>query len=292
MNYFKQPCNYFSKPWRVMSFNSVLSALMLLFYEPFDYHFNGWGSLLELFVFVFIVVFFSFLFFYLLPQKGNIYHRFGVWTIGKNLVYLSLFLLCVGFGIFIFDFHVITHCTFKNYCTPSFYKLLLTDVFGVFSIGVIPLSFSYLLEKTVLLRMTIDEQEENLEFYVKKNALTDNPERMADKETIKIECDNKNTIDICPSCIELIEAAGNYVCIYSFDGQLEKTMVRATLTKLEEQLLPYPFLVRCHRTFIVNISSITKFYRRKEGYRLQFQHYNNEIPVSRTYLSKMRDLLK
>ena len=291
MNYLKQPCSYFTNPLRVTVFNSLLSALMLLFYEPFDYHLNGWNSLLELLVFVFIVVSFSFLFFYLLPHKCDIYHRFGNWTIGKNLVYLSSFLFCIGIVIFFFDFHIISHSTTDNYGSPFFYDLLFTDVFGSFSIGVIPLAFSYLLEKMFKMRKTMAEQEESIEFYIQQRK-QDDEELVYDEEVVHIQCDNNNTIAICPSEIELLEASGNYVCIYYFHEKLEKTMVRATLSKLEDQLSAYPYLVRCHRTFIVNTHAITKFYRRKEGYRLQFQHYTDEIAVSRTYLSHIKTLLQ
>ena len=90
----------------------------------------------------------------------------------------------------------------------------------------------------------------------------------------------------------LIQSADNYIEImYKEIDAIQKTLVRNTLKNIEEQLRNYSSIVRCHRTFIVNIHYVSKFTGNYQGYRLKLTDIDTEVPVSRQYLLKVKEAL-
>lgn len=91
----------------------------------------------------------------------------------------------------------------------------------------------------------------------------------------------------------LVRSAENYVeIIYREDGSVQKKLLRATMLSIEAQLRPYPAMVRCHRTCIVNTGSVDKLQRSARGIRLVVSGYDEEIPVSRQYLLSVKSALE
>ncbi|MFC1724543.1 LytR/AlgR family response regulator transcription factor [candidate division KSB1 bacterium] len=89
-----------------------------------------------------------------------------------------------------------------------------------------------------------------------------------------------------------IKAIDNYIEIYRKNGDNTKTIVlRSTLTRIEEALNMYPFLFRCHRSYLVNINSILRVTGNSQGYRLLFKGVDYSIPVSRNYSKKLLRLI-
>jgi len=82
-----------------------------------------------------------------------------------------------------------------------------------------------------------------------------------------------------------LEAADNYVIIHYRDGEKQlKYMIRTTLKRIEGEMPP-KCLVRCHRSFIVNIDQVKTFRKEKDGLIISFEspvHIN--VPISKTYL--------
>lgn len=93
------------------------------------------------------------------------------------------------------------------------------------------------------------------------------------------------------SDILLIRSADNYVeIIYKEGSEIKKKMIRNTLKSIESQLNPYPGFIRCHRTAIVNRYQIRRVNKKFNNYSLSVKEYEEEIPVSRQYLYKIKDL--
>ena len=89
-----------------------------------------------------------------------------------------------------------------------------------------------------------------------------------------------------------IEAADNYVCIwYTSGGPAKKIMVRNTMKRIEEQLADSG-IVRCHRSYMINLEHLHILRREKEGF---FVEMNIDglpaIPVSRNYADSIRKWL-
>jgi hypothetical protein len=82
-----------------------------------------------------------------------------------------------------------------------------------------------------------------------------------------------------------LEAADNYVVIHYIDNQKQaKYMIRTTLKRIELEPAGTE-LVRCHRSFMVNIDNVKVIRKEKEGLIIGFETPSNlTLPISKTYL--------
>ena len=88
----------------------------------------------------------------------------------------------------------------------------------------------------------------------------------------------------------MIESADNYVCVhYLSDQKVKKTMVRNTLNRVAEHLKGTR-IVRCHRSYMINLDHAQIFHRDNEGVfiELGIEGIPN-IPISRTYAENVRE---
>ncbi|HEY3371657.1 MAG TPA: LytTR family DNA-binding domain-containing protein [Prolixibacteraceae bacterium] len=101
---------------------------------------------------------------------------------------------------------------------------------------------------------------------------------------------NTENLSLLISNVALIKSADNYVEIdYMEDKNLRKKLIRSTLKNIEQQLKPYANFIRCHRICIVNTHYIEKLNRRFNNHWLTIRGSQEEIPVSRQYLLKLKE---
>ena len=81
-----------------------------------------------------------------------------------------------------------------------------------------------------------------------------------------------------------IESADNYISIwYLKNNQLKKQLLRLTLKELSAQLSETN-VVRCHRSFMVNLDQVKVLRREKENMFIELGYLGvQEIPISKTY---------
>ncbi|MBR6893835.1 MAG: LytTR family transcriptional regulator [Bacteroidaceae bacterium] len=90
-----------------------------------------------------------------------------------------------------------------------------------------------------------------------------------------------------------IEAVGNYVKVNHLrDGQVHTDMLRVTMKQLEETLLPYPMIVRCHRAFLVNLGQVEQITSHSGSTQLLIKHCHESLPVSRSNMSQVKAAIK
>lgn len=82
------------------------------------------------------------------------------------------------------------------------------------------------------------------------------------------------------------EANDNYVVTYFLknDQDIAKSMERISLKKIEEMILPIsiPFY-RVHKSYLINPLFIDEIKGRAQAYKIKMKHFQNHIPVSRSY---------
>lgn len=90
----------------------------------------------------------------------------------------------------------------------------------------------------------------------------------------------------------LIESADNYVCVYYLNGdKTKKTMVRNTLSRVAEHLKGSR-IVRCHRSYMINLDHAKILHRDKEGVFIELGIEGMpDVPISRTYADNVREWL-
>ncbi len=93
----------------------------------------------------------------------------------------------------------------------------------------------------------------------------------------------KDTLVIEPENLFYIESADNYSTIFfQKNEQLQKELIRSSLARLVAQINDKN-IVRCHRSFIVNMANVQKVKGNAQGYKLHLDAYNLEVPVARKY---------
>jgi DNA-binding LytR/AlgR family response regulator len=82
-----------------------------------------------------------------------------------------------------------------------------------------------------------------------------------------------------------IEAADNYIIIhYLASRKPARYMIRTTLKRIEQEM-PDTGLVRCHRSYIVNIDRVKFIRKEKEGLIIGFESPEEvTVPISKTYI--------
>lgn len=88
-----------------------------------------------------------------------------------------------------------------------------------------------------------------------------------------------------------IESADNYATIFYINKQSRSHyMIRNSLKWMEENLIKDTPLVRCHRSFIVNLDKVKILKKEKSGIMLELDAENSpDIPVSKTYYQSFMD---
>ena len=90
-----------------------------------------------------------------------------------------------------------------------------------------------------------------------------------------------------------IEAVGNYVKVCQLQGnEVHANMLRATMKQMEDALQAYPMIVRCHRAFMVNLGQVEQISSNSRAMQLVMRHSHDAIPVSRSNVNKLKELLE
>jgi len=99
---------------------------------------------------------------------------------------------------------------------------------------------------------------------------------------MELNSENENE-KIAVSVDELlfIQAYDNYAkIVWNGDNQLKNKLIRSSLKNLEKQI-SVSFIIRCHRSFIVNLAKVMKIKGNARGYKFQLKNSPELIPVSK-----------
>lgn len=110
---------------------------------------------------------------------------------------------------------------------------------------------------------------------------------------ITLEGSTNEHVSLEISNLLYIEAVGNYVKVCQLqDNEVNTKMLRATMKQMEDNLESYPMIVRCHRAFMVNLGQVEQITSNSRTMQLVMRHSHDAIPVSRSNISKLKELLE
>jgi len=102
----------------------------------------------------------------------------------------------------------------------------------------------------------------------------------------------KDSLAIKVNLLLFIRSANNYIDVFWKEGNIIKNqMVRCSMSYAEELLTEHKCMVKCHRSYIVNIDHIDHFEGNVQGYKLFFENIDFPIPVSKSFASKLQELI-
>ena len=109
---------------------------------------------------------------------------------------------------------------------------------------------------------------------------------------ITLEGNTNEHVTLEVSNLLYIEAVGNYVKVCQLQGnEVHTNMLRATMKQMEDSLQAYPMIVRCHRAFMVNLGQVEQISSISRAMQLVMRHGHDSIPVSRSNVNKLKELL-
>ncbi|MCH2216081.1 MAG: LytTR family transcriptional regulator [Flavobacteriales bacterium] len=191
------------------------------------------------------------------------------WNVGREIIHTMANILFIAIGNFLLS------CFLKFF--PWSLDTFLRFVGFTFAIGIIPVSIQVLIRQNVYhkrnQKAVIDDNE--------AIAQRANPDETNFFFTLK-EDEGKNVLTVESSEVLAIESSGNYIDVHTRSAK--PTTLRRTITSAEREL-PSQYL-RVHRSWIVNLKSISKVYGNARGYTLEFENSQLTIPVSRSKLKE------
>jgi len=102
----------------------------------------------------------------------------------------------------------------------------------------------------------------------------------------------KDSLAIKISSLLFIRSANNYIEVFWKEVETIKSqMVRTSLLNAEDILKEYKFILKCHRSYLININHIDKIEGNSQGYKLFLENVSFTIPVSRNSIDKLQGLI-
>lgn len=112
-------------------------------------------------------------------------------------------------------------------------------------------------------------------------------------EEIVLNSDSRDSLAVNPRTIVYVESVANYLNVVYFNGEdLCQKRLRSSLRDAESVLEVYPFMVRTHRAFLVNIHFITQVSGNSAGMKISLFSCDKVIPVSRSHIDGFKAKLQ
>ncbi|HMP29205.1 MAG TPA: LytTR family DNA-binding domain-containing protein, partial [Saprospiraceae bacterium] len=186
---------------------------------------------------------------------------------------------CYLYFIWIFNY---------TYSSLGFFKfLIIADAVSIIPVGSY-FAYIYLAFKDVKHAQSIRNQKTT----ITQNSLQIKaPEEFQQTSIEIIGAGKKEKYSYDSSVIPLIQAEDNYVILYTNESdKIKKQMIRIKMNEIEQQL--NDTFIRVHRSFIVNKEFISSLSGNITNTKLRLNQIEEEIPVSRSLVPKIRLLLK
>ena len=90
------------------------------------------------------------------------------------------------------------------------------------------------------------------------------------------------------------ESVGNYVKVVyrsATDGRTLTKRIRTSMKHVEEAVASCPYIIRCHRAFLVNLQKVKEICGNLQGFLLRLDGIKPRIPVSRAYAKRVTELI-
>jgi hypothetical protein len=249
-------------------------ALFLYLFQPFGMGNTRANLLLICLGFGLVTFVCGFLFDLFLRFVLRIHTDIQAWTFGKWLLTMLLLLIFIAIGNY---FYINWLAGRTNW---DFFGLLQVTAY-TFLIGLFPVLFSGLMIKL------------KSEKAFKAEAGKIHPSAAGEivgAETIDFRISAREEVKIPVRQLRYLEVVHNYVQVYYVEAeQLKQLSMRTTISQVEKEIRQ-DHILRCHRSFMVNLHAIEAVEGNAQGLKLKLRQVSDkEIPVSRTYIPLLRE---
>jgi hypothetical protein len=205
------------------------------------------------------------------------------WTVGKYIAFTLWQLMVMGI-IASLLIHALGFHPDLSLWMNMYYYFISQTMYG----GVAIIIFTFIIRDVMLKNSLRNALHANQDLEKIRN-LRHGSEEAELPATVTIYSDTSETVAIHLPDLLYIEASDNYSTLYWKNGDtLEKKMLRVNLKNMEAQL-NNSFIIRCHRSYAVNINAVTQVVGNTNGYKLSVRDTEFTVPVSR---SKGREVIE
>jgi hypothetical protein len=200
------------------------------------------------------------------------------WTILKEVVSVFLILSGIGITVYFLGFFIETsgnRWTISTFLDSYKYSLI---------IGIFPFAFFMALNYRYLLSGGHKNHEAMSRAVVMENQTNEEPVQINSRL-------KKEELSFYPGEFLYAESDGNYVVFYLFrNNQIKKEVIRNSINNIEQQMSAFPYFMRTHRAFIVNLKKIRSKQGNSLGYLIKLIDTEFRIPVSRNRIELFNKL--
>lgn len=222
------------------------------------------------------------------PSKAE--ERWNVW---KEILALLITLLFIAFGNLIYA-DTIEVVSFG--INELFRAILVTFLLGIFPITA-NIFIKYNRYLSLNQKEALQMEQEVIDYQQRlKVAVTESTQDRIvpiPKRLRLISENEKEVLEMEPDDLLYIESADNYSeVIFLKDGTITKQLIRTSLKRIESHI-NISSIIRCHRSYIVNLKQVAHIKGNAQGYKINFKSgTEHTIPVSRNYGKILLDGLK
>ncbi len=217
--------------------------------------------------------------FLILPVLWPIYFSDKRWTVGKEISRIMAAVIIIAIGNRLYLGWLLNEPVSVG---GWLWAMGVTFSIGIFPvIGSITLNYIIRLRRYSLVAGGLPVHAPSPHPVPTANGVTNHPDASPDHTVTLIADNEKDTLTLLSRDLLYIESSDNYCTIvYLKNGQVAKPLLRSSLSRLETQIAQV-HIVRCHRSFVVNLDRVERVTGNAQGYKLHLSNGQFQIPVSR-----------
>ena len=248
----------------------VIVFLILFLLQPFGFSMYKGNKLLVSLIFGGITFVCCYVFSFV---KRLLLKKISPWRIWHEVLSTLAMVVFIGicnFLVFSFIFH--SPITLDIFFLFLYWTLIISVIVSVFSVALnyyrhLRNQLETLLEKTT-------EQQTDITVTIHDTSVRGNDLQLPINDLLYIEA-QKNNVAVC----------------FVKNGSVTMTEIHTTLAAVLTDLQAYENIFQCHRSFVVNLNNITSAQGNSNGYQLKLGGCPTVVPVSRTFVPKLRSFI-
>lgn len=252
-----------------LSFSAFIFVFLYVF-QPFGMSnvvYNLPIFILGFFCITFFVLMFSF---FVLPFIFKKFFDFDKWTVKKNIVFILFQVLAISVLNWLYN------SSFSKDITTKY--SLFVFVFMTFAVGIFP---TFIL--VFLVEKKLSKKNQNIAKDYTQN-IKPKKRTFINERVALVSKNNNESFAIDVNNFICAKSEGNYVHVYfKKDNGIIAKLIRNSISNIEEQLIIYKQIKRCHRSFLVNLDKVIKMTGNARSFNLHITDLNFTIPVSRQF---------
>jgi hypothetical protein len=195
------------------------------------------------------------------------------WNIKKTITFLLLTVISIGLLNGLFGFYFDNPDNNGNIFLFLFFVIIKT-----LTIAVLPtIIFVFYFEKILYKKHSLLALETLEKINKSRNRQPDNFEKV-----IIISPDTKTKLELACNDLFCVKAEENYcTCYFNKDNHVSKTMIRLSLKQVEQAFSHSENIIRCHKSYIVNLDKVNDMTGNARGYFFTIDQLDFKIPGSR-----------